>query len=509
MKILLAGPGTGKTTNIKNIITEHGDGSKFLVLSYTNATVNDLQSNLRGCGVSEENCMTLHKFAVKFNHDKSRHILLKTEEKELRNISKGINIEFGDLCDFLSCTTFDQMIVRFVAYAKSNPLYLQDKLSGFDSMIVDEYQDFNPGEQSLIDVLLEKIETSYILGDDDQCIYDFKDASSDKIISFYQDANNDKLPHEHICYRCPDKVVEHATNLIKENKKRIDKRWLKNGNPGEIEYCQLGTFEDIADVVIAKIAEIPNENIFVLTPTEFAVQPLMDKLLNKKIEFTNCFTDKIPLELIVKSWEIRSIFGGFKYLNLVLLGYSILTDRKKYYKLLKKHYDSGENYDELFDLLEKKMPDRMKNNLKELEEFVSDEHYCDIKKLFEIAMGVTSIEKIENIFKVIEESEDKNIKIMSIYKSKGLGADYVFMVGLNEGILPNKQKGNDTLESQRRLFYVGVTRAKKQLYLFSNIYIKGSNIFANNLSRDDFKYTPRLRLYRAKASRFITELKLP
>src|SRR3989344_204133 len=163
MKILLAGPGTGKTTNIKNIVSAHGDGSKFLILSFTNATVDDLKNNLQEQGVTESNCMTLHKFAVKYNHDNSRHVLERKEVDELYWISKGTQIMFNDLCNFLVCTTFDQMIERFVGYAKTNPLYLKEKLSNYDTLIVDEYQDFNVAEQELIDVLIEKIETSYVL----------------------------------------------------------------------------------------------------------------------------------------------------------------------------------------------------------------------------------------------------------------------------------------------------------------------------------------------------------
>ena len=121
MNILLAGPGTGKTTNIKEIISSCGDGSRFLVLSFTNATVKDLQYKLSDQGITESNCMTLHKFAVKYNQDNSRHVLFQKEINELCQISKGAKIEFSNLCDFLKCTTFDQMIERFVEYARSNP----------------------------------------------------------------------------------------------------------------------------------------------------------------------------------------------------------------------------------------------------------------------------------------------------------------------------------------------------------------------------------------------------
>jgi len=508
MKILLAGPGTGKTTNIKEIITQNGGGIKFLILSFTNATVNELQNKLKDSGISEKNCMTLHKFAVKYNHDKSRHILLNSEKEILMKISKETGIDFAKICDFFSCTTFEQMISRFVDFARSNPLYLQERLAGYDSLIVDEYQDFNPFEQPLIDILIEKIKTSYVLGDDDQCIYDFKDASSDKIISFYQDPANDKIPHKNICYRCPDKVVEHTTNLIKENKKRVDKDWLKNGNAGEVKHYQLRTLDEVAEVVYSEVIKISNESILILTPLKFVAEPLIKKFIDKDLKFANYFTNKKPSDLLVKIWEVRSIFGRFRYLNLIFLGYLRLSPRKKLYELLKKHFDNGEDYDELFKLLQEKLPDAIKNNQKGLEEFLSDS-YPDIKNLFDSAKGTTSDDKLENIFRE-EEVEDTNIKIMSIHKSKGLDADYVFMIGLNEGIIPNKKEGNDSIEAQRRLFFVGATRPKKQLYLFSNMYVEGKYINANVLNKkEDFRYDIRSKMYKGKTSRFVIELKLP
>ena len=141
----------------------------------------DLHESLKEDGITENNCMTLHKFAMKYNHDKKRHVLLPKEKDELDTISSGTEISFDSLCNFLSCTTFDQMIDRFVEYAKANPLYLQEKLAYYDSLIVDEYQDFNPHEQALIDILIATIPTSYVLGDDDQCIYDFKDQMYQRI----------------------------------------------------------------------------------------------------------------------------------------------------------------------------------------------------------------------------------------------------------------------------------------------------------------------------------------
>lgn len=507
MKILLAGPGTGKTTNIKSIVTEHGDGSRFLVLSFTNATVRDLQENLREQNITADNCMTLHKFAVKYNHDKSRHVLLRKEVDELKIISKGTEIEFDSLCDFLACTTFDQMILRFVGFALSNPQYLQDKLSQYDSLIIDEYQDFNPTEQSLIDILIDSIETSYVLGDDDQCIYDFKDASSDKIISFHQDPENEIIEHQHVCYRCPDKIVEHATNLIRNNQKRVPKKWEKSGKSGSLVYSQLSTLQDVAHAICNEIERIePSESILVLTPVEFAIHPLVELLNTKQIAFVNLFTPKIADSTLIKAWEIRSIFGSYQYLNLILLGYSKLTNRRKFYEMIKNHFDRGQNYTELFNLLKSKLPDALKEKSSDLESLLANECYVEIRDRYLAAEGSSVDEKLENMLRAVDEEEEANTRIMSIHKSKGLGADHVFIVGLNEGIIPNSKRGNDSIESQRRLFFVGMTRAKKQLFLYSNVCIEGKHV--NTVNKDEFRFNFRAKTWQGRASSFISELNL-
>lgn len=510
MKILLAGPGTGKTRKIKSIITGAEEASKVLVLSFTNATVDDLQKKLSKTGITNDNCMTLHKFSVKYNHDKSRHILVTLEEKELDKISKRINVDFEFLCNFLNCTTFDQMIGRFVIYAETNPEYLKEKLSGFDTLVVDEYQDFNPNEQRLIDILIDNIKNSYILGDDDQCIYDFKDASSEKIISFYNDKTNEIIEHEHKCYRCPDKIIEHATYLIQNNKKRIDKKWEKTGKVGELIYKQFSTSADVADFTIGELKIIlnssPEETVLILSPVAFATEEIVQKLNEEKIEYTNCFKNIIPDDLVVKTWELKYLFGENKYLNLVLLGYKLLAVRKKFYEVLGRHCEKGQNMVELLSVLKSKLPAETIEKHNSIDEAIEKSRFEDIKDLYVQAEGHTENEKLENMLRP-EEIEEKNIKVMSIHKSKGLDADHVFMVGLVEGIIPNKTQGSDSIEAQRRRFYVGMTRAKNNLYLISNIKIEGKN--ARRVNLKDFVFDKYKRVWNGKASSYIAELKLP
>lgn len=511
MKILLAGPGTGKTTKIRELVGQFGGGGQCLILSFTNATVNDLLNSLSSVGVSEGNCMTLHKFAVKYNHDVSRHILFLEEELILKQTAKQTSISFLDICDYLHATTFDQMIDRFVSFAKTNRVYLEEKLTQFKYLIVDEYQDFNPHEQALIDLLLPYFSDSIILGDDDQCIYDFKDASNEKIINLFNDSLNEKIDHEHKCFRCPDKVVEHATNLIINNKQRVDKKWLKSGKNGHLIHVQKQDLEESADYVLRNVKRIQENDsdasIFVLAPVGFVCDPIKERFLAEGIDFEDASLSKTDPALIEKTWEVRSLFGSHKYLNLFLLGYRKMTQHKLLYSLLVSHLKSGPDYNELFEKLSKKLPDDVLKQYGNLSEMLSLDVYGEVRLLYDNAEGKTEEEKLERLFLKKENADSiKKIRVMSIHKSKGLGAEYVFIVGLTEGILPNKKDGIDSMESQRRVFYVGMTRAKKCLCLISVLKIPGK--FANRVNKADFQFDYKKHLWNGRASRFIDELKL-
>lgn len=508
MKILLAGPGTGKTTNIQNIIKGKENLDGILVISFTNATVEDLKKSLSPIGLPFDNCMTLHKFAVKYNHDKSRHVLEMLEIDELSKIAKATQIGFNDLCDFLSATTFDQMIGRFVGYAKANPEYLKEKLSQYSVLIVDEYQDFNKNEQELIDLLVGIMNETYILGDDDQCIYDFKDADNDKIISLHSDDSHEKIEHEHRCYRCPDVVVDSATKLIKKNTKRVDKKWEKTGKVGNLIQKQFPLNTNTADYILEEVQKILEANtddkVLILSPVRFLVENLTNRFDGSGVDYRNYFIAKVDPELIVKSWVLRTLFGRHKYLNLVLIGYSVLSSRKKFYETIKKHYASGQDYDELFSVVANKMPQESKNTYQSVDLALQDSFFQGLADFFNKAEGATDDERLENLFVLVDENVEKRVNIMSIHKSKGLGADHVFIIGLVEGILPNRGEGNDTIESQRRLFYVGMTIAKKDLHLISSIDLEGK--YVNTVNKADFRFDVRSRLWKGKASRFIEEI---
>jgi superfamily I DNA/RNA helicase len=239
----------------------------------------------------------------------------------------------------------------------------------------------------------------------------------------------------------------------------------------------------------------------------FVVAPVIEKFDSEGIEYENSTAVMIDSSIIEKSWEIKALFGRFRYLNLLFIGYKMLSVRKPFYELIKNHLESGMKYDDLFKKLIKKLPKEVVGQYNNLGEMMSLSEYQEIKSLYDATTGLSEDEKLESMFRSIKADEiQKNIRIMSIHKSKGLGADYVFILGLTEGMLPNKKDGLDSIEAQRRLFYVGVTRAKKCLSVVSILKIPGK--YVNKINKNDFSYDFKNKLYNGKASSFINELKL-
>jgi superfamily I DNA/RNA helicase len=118
-----------------------------------------------------------------------------------------------------------------------------------------------------------------------------------------------------------------------------------------------------------------------------------------------------------------------------------------------------------------------------------------------------SISYLTSKVKTKKEFEKGKINLMSIHKSKGLQSDYVIINGLVSGILPNESRGLDTIEAQRRLLFVGMTRALKELYMVSTVEWRGKDLMGNNADMGEFQFDKYKRKYSGKTSKFVEEIK--
>jgi superfamily I DNA/RNA helicase len=517
MKILLAGPGTGKTTKIEKIISdEFSKAERINVISFTNETVNYLKEKFNHN--QNISCSTLHSFALKLNHLPELHIIdNKIESKILLSLSRRLEIDFTTVCEFVRCITFDGMIAKCVAFIKANPAYVEERIGILDLLLVDEFQDFNPDEQQLVKLTSQLAAETIILGDDDQSIYGFKDADPDGIISLYNDKNIEKIKHENICYRCPDEIVEYCIKLISRNKKRVEKDWYKSNKKGNIYFEQLLTQTQCDDYILKTINIIqkkqPDASILVLSPLGIIVEKLKAKLTEQKVDINDCWNEDMDKQLLCMIWWMNAIYGKNKlpYI-LFLLKYYGNFDKRKLITLLKTKIQTGFKEAELINeiISLNYLPEPLSSFIHiqpTIKEFFNSQNDFEILKEYINEKDIVgSVKNLPSKVKKKKEFEKGKINFMSIHKSKGLQADYVIINGLVSGILPNEARGIDTIEAQRRLLFVGMTRALKELYMVSTVEWQGKDLRSNKADMGEFKFNKYSRKYNGKTSKFVEEI---
>ncbi len=510
MKVLLAGPGTGKTTNIRGIIdNEFSDAKAILILSFTNATVNDLNESFDS--YANVVCKTLHSYALTINPMENVNILHPVEIKALEKLSAKIEIDFNAICEQLKCTTFSNMVSACSSFIKSNPAYIQEVIGQIDLLVVDEFQDFNESEQELVFELSNIANETLILGDDDQSIYGFKDADPDVLISLHNDKNISNIDHEHKCYRCPDCIVDISSALIKENKNRVDKPWNKIGKQGGLYIDQILESNEVNIETLNRINQIRkegNDTILILSAVKNPLISIMEYLKQNDLPIVDFIGNQIGIDDLQKVWLLRSIYSNNKILNLIFHHINIgQLSRKGFQEIITEGLESNIlDNSVLTNLLELgKVEEPFKNYIIDnpaLSDY-NENHpeYSHLLELLDEDNLQESISKLTRELNPPSEFEDDKVNIMTIHKSKGLGADHVFLLGVVQGIIPNSKRGLDTIEAQRRLLYVAMTRAKKSLHIISQVNWAGQ--FVNTVNKDEFEYNWKKKTYQGRMSEFI------
>jgi superfamily I DNA/RNA helicase len=516
VRLLLAGPGTGKTTRIKSIIdAEFADAHNILVLSFTNATVNDLRRDLRQYTAID--CCTLHSYALRINPLGDRYVMDKKVELPIvEKLAKDLDVDFTFLCEILGCISFDAMVSECLRFLGANPAYSTEKVGTLDLLVVDEYQDFNEQERALIEAVSQHACETIILGDDDQSIYSFKDADPDGIIALYERQDVVHIPHEHMCHRCPDVVVKRATRLISHNRIRVEKPLNCTGKPGTVTQrqfmSQAAANEFIADEIAhlrAQSVPEPRPSILVLSSVSYYANDLAAILDEREIEYVNFWIPPIPDEDWVRLWQLRAIYGRKRVLNLVLLRRTLTPHfQGKVKEVLRGAVAKGFVSESVAGEIAPFYGDDFSGLLAEPPSLrvLVERHmeYAEIAARVDEANLAFSVESLVRNLGAPVQFEPGLVNIMSIHRSKGLQADAVFINGLVDGVLPNGADGLDTIEAQRRLLYVGVTRTLASLYLVSPVEWEGK--YVHRLDKSQFAFDYRKKLWNGRASRFLDEM---
>jgi len=410
-----------------------------------------------------------------------------------------------------------ELIPEGLKYLRLNPA--SPYRTAFDHVFVDEYQDLNRAEQQLVEIMANG---SYVvIGDEDQSVYSFKHAHPEGIVEFPQTHPTTERAQLDECIRCPRRVVQMANSLIANNATRSN-RSLRPfpGNPdGEIFSVQWPNMqqeaEGIARFIKARVdaGSIIPGNVLVLAPRREFGYLVRDELRNRGVSAHSFFSEELlegdpkdsndchaqralALLLLLADPEDRvalRCWCGFGSNNLNANGWARLRDHCEqngqtpwealeqleagtlsipYTTALVAKFSALKaeltrlrdlNGDALVDAVFPANQEWVKP-LAELKNYVEEDELGPRDLVDAIRRHITQPELPTNV---------DYVRVMSLHKSKGLTADMVVVVGCLEGLTPfidydaPRAEQTRSLEEQRRLFYVAITRTQNVLVLSS------------------------------------------
>ena len=397
----------------------------------------------------------------------------------------------------------------------------QDILAGwqkkFQYILVDEFQDINKLQYDIVKMLAAPENNLFIVGDDDQSIYAFRGAKPEIMMNFPKDFPSVQTELLSVNYRSTKEIVDAAGRVIAWNKRRFQKKIQtenEQGNPLVVKAFQNGKEEELylKDCLVnAHEQGCPYEEMAVLYRTNSGARFLVELLMEYQIPFQ--MRDVVPN--LYEHWIARNFISYMKlamgdrsrkeFLQVMnrpnrYISRDALEEPQVSFEALRWHYEDKEwmldridKFEEDLNLLKNMTPYGAVNYIRHgigYEEYLKtyamfrklklEDLYEVLEELADSAKGYQTFGEwfihIEEYTRKLKEqartriSEKKGVVISTLHSVKGLEFDKVFLMDVNEGVMPYKKALTESdLEEERRLFYVGMTRARKELYLF---YVK-------------------------------------
>lgn len=423
---------------------------------------------------------------------------------------------------------FDDLIMKTVELLQSNSEIRERYQDRFRYIMVDEYQDTNTAQFRLVSLLAGKYKNLCVVGDDDQSIYKFRGANIGNILNFeaiYPEAKVIKLEQN---YRSTQNILNVANEVIHNNEGRKDKRlWTANEEGEPVHYAQYDTAYDEAGAIIREIRSANEEGLSlkdcaVLYRTNAQSRLLEEKCIQYNVPYrliggVNFYQRKEIKDMLA---YLKTINGGRDDLSVqriinvpkrgigaASMGKVMLyatANHMSFYEALEhadrvpglgKAAQKIEGFVRLIQVYRSKLEYKMsiaelmkdvlltsgyeeeldqdddleatsrRENLEELINKAADyEATAEEPSLNGFLEEVALVAEIDNL-----DDEEERLTLMTLHGAKGLEFTKVYLAGMEDGLFPGSMAVNsedpDDLEEERRLFYVGVTRAKRELTL--------------------------------------------
>ena len=421
----------------------------------------------------------------------------------------------------LNSCDFGDLILHCVTMFENNSDILELYLKNFKYILVDEYQDSNHIQSKWLNLLAKKNNNICCVGDDDQSIYSWRGAEIKNFLNFNKTYKNTKIIKLEQNYRSTQNILSAASGLIAKNKDRLGKKLWTDGKDGELIKltCYKNGREEatgISDIIEQKLKKKYSlNNISILVRAIFQTREFEERFLKigmgyrviggtkfyeraeikdsvAFLRIVNQKNDDLAFERIInvpkrslgdstikqlydwarknkKSLEDSAVellqlnkikpkakLGLVKILNL-FNKWRLDLKEQKHYELMEIILDESGYSKMLKDKKDLENEGRLEN-LKELIRGMHD--FDNLQGFLEHVALATSID---------QDWDGKKVNLMTIHAAKGLEFDAVFLPGWEEGLFPHQksleEKGDLALEEERRLAYVGLTRAKKESFI--------------------------------------------
>ena len=421
----------------------------------------------------------------------------------------------------LNACDFGDLILHCVSIFENKQDILNIYSNNFKYILVDEYQDTNFIQNKWLNLLAKKHKNICCVGDDDQSIYSWRGAEIKNFLNFDQIYKNSKKITLEQNYRSTQNILSTASGLISKNLGRLGKKLWTDGEDGEL--VKLSCYKNgkdeainISDIIEKKLKKkFSYNNIAILVRAIFQTREFEERFLKigigyrivggtkfyERSEIKDCVAylriifqkkDDLAFERIVNTPK-RSIGDTtIKKISEYARKYKLCLEDASFKMIEMNEIKPKAKIGllKILNLIAKWRKNLSSKKLVELMQIILDESgYSEMLKnkkdiesegrlenIKELLRGMREFENLESFLEHValatsidEDWKGKKVNLMTMHAAKGLEFDIVFLPGWEEGLFPHQksleEKGDAALEEERRLAYVGITRAKKQAYI--------------------------------------------
>ena len=430
-------------------------------------------------------------------------VIARVYEKYLKLLKENNSVDFDDL------------LLKPVELFRKNKEILEHYQERFKYILVDEYQDTNNIQYELCKMLASKYHNIFVVGDANQSIYSWRNADYRNILNFERDYNDAHVVLLEENYRSTNNILKAANSVIKNNNegKKLN-LWTSSGDGDKVDYIRVDDEIKESQFVIDKIKTLVELGY---KYSDFAV--LYRTNAQSRVIEQTCTSNSIPYNVIgsYKYLDRKEIKDLVAYLNIIynpndsvslervinvpkrgigaktidsIRGTALIEGismfdainsgkELEWKKIVLELIEDAKELN-LSDLIEDVLVKTgMRSEYESDKSVESDRRLEDLEEFKSLAMnfednGIFDLETfLENIMLVSDTGQYSNsddvVTLMTLHSAKGLEFKVVFIVGMEEGIFPHVRsfESESELEEERRLCYVGITRAKTKLYLLS------------------------------------------